>query len=439
MLNGLEQGREAGLVRAIGRWGLVGFTMNIVIGAGIFGLPSRIFGLAKGWSIVAYLVCAVFVALITLCFAEVGSRFSETGGPYLYARTAFGPLIGFEVGWLLWLARVTAFAALCNLLLGYLSVFWPACDSGCARVMAITVVVLALTIVNVISVREASMVNNVFIISKLAPLLLFVIAGLFFINPASFTTQSSNYRDFSTAVLLLVFAFSGVEMAVIPAGEFREPQRNIAFGLLTATGLVALLYIAVQAVCIGTLPGLAGSQRPLVDAGSNFLGRAGISIISIGALISVSGTLNSTMLAGPRLLFAMAEQGELPRVLAATHERFRTPYVSILVSAAAMFVLTLQGTFMSTLTISTVIRLLAYVATCVALPVLRLKSDAPLSRFSVPGGAVISLIATVLSLWLLSSSAAKDATAACFSAVLGLVIYVAMAVTRQRRTNEILC
>src|SRR4030095_6250721 len=147
-------------------------------------------------------------------------------------------------------ARVTAFAALCNLLLGYLSVFWPACDSGWTRVMAITVVVLALTIVNVIGVREASMVNNVFIISKLAPLLLFVIAGLFFINPASFTTQSSNYRDFSTAVLLLVFAFSGVEMAVIPAGEFREPQRNIAFGLLTATGLVALLYIAVQAVCI---------------------------------------------------------------------------------------------------------------------------------------------------------------------------------------------
>lgn len=437
MTSGLEK-EQTGLVRAIGRWGLVGLTMNIIIGAGIFGLPSRIFGLAKGWSIVAYLVCALFVALITLCFAEVGSRFSETGGPYLYARVAFGPLIGFEVGWLLWLARVTALAALCNLLIGYLSLFWPASDSGSTRVIAITLVVVALTIINVIGVREAAVVNNLFIISKLTPLLLFVIAGLFVINPASFTAQSSNYRDFSTAVLLLVFAFSGVEMAVIPAGEFREPQRNIAFALLTATGLVALLYIAVQAVCIGTLPGLAGSERPLVDASNNFLGRAGISIISIGALISVSGTLNSTMLAGPRLLFAMAEKGQLPKVLAATHRRFRTPYVSILVSAAAMFVLALQGTFMSTLTISTVIRLLAYVATCVALPVLRSRSDAPLSRFSVPGGVVVSFVATLLSVWLLSSSAAKDATAAVLSALLGLVIYAVMTVLRQRRTSEIL-
>ena len=438
MTSGLEKERQTGLVRAIGRWGLVGLTMNIIIGAGIFGLPSRIFGLAKGWSIVAYLVCALFVGLITLCFAEVGSRFSETGGPYLYARVAFGPLIGFEVGWLLWLARVTALAALCNLLIGYLSLFWPASDSGSTRVIAITVVVVALTIINVIGVREAAVVNNLFIISKLTPLLLFVIAGLFFVNPASFTGQPSNYRDFSTAVLLLVFAFSGVEMAVIPAGEFREPQRNIAFALLTATGLVALLYIAVQAVCIGTLPGLAGSERPLVDASSNFLGRAGISITSIGALISVSGTLNSTMLAGPRLLFAMAEKGQLPRVLAATHQRFRTPYVSILISAAAMFVLALQGTFMSTLTISTVIRLLAYVATCVALPVLRSRSDAPLSRFSVPGGVVVSFVATLLSVWLLSSSAAKDATAAGLSALLGLVIYAVMTVLRQRRTSEIL-
>ncbi len=250
----MEQKSQTGLVRAIGKWDLTGLTMNIIIGAGIFGLPAKIYGLAKGWSIVAYVVCAGLVALITLCFAEVGSRFSETGGPYLYGRVAFGPLIGFEVGWLLWLARVTALAALCNLFLTYLSLFWPGCALGWTRTVAITVVVTVLTTINVIGVREAAFVNNLFIISKLTPLLLFVTVGLFFVGRSAVVPVSMPaFKDFSTAVLLLVFAFSGVEMAVIPAGEFRDPQRNIAFALLTATFLVAVLYTSPFKWCVSEL------------------------------------------------------------------------------------------------------------------------------------------------------------------------------------------
>src|SRR5262245_44294234 len=337
---------------------------------------------------------------------------------------AFGSVIGFEVGWLLWLARVTAFAALCNLLLGYISFFWPAAGSGWTRAMIITAVVIALTIVNVIGVREAALVNNLFTIGKLTPLLLFILAGLFFISPQPFTAPAApNYSGFSTAVLLLVFAFSGFEMAVIPTGEIRDPQRHIAFALLTATGVVALLYIMVQIVCIGTFPGLAHSERPLVDASSRFLGAAGASIVSVGALISVSGTLNSTLLAGPRILFAMADQGQLPRLLAATHRRFRTPYVAILASAAIMLVLTLQGTFISALTISTVIRLLVYIATSIALPVLRIRNVAPAPRFSAPAGAAVAALATTLSVWVLSNSSPSDARAAGLAAALGLLIF----------------
>jgi amino acid transporter len=330
------------------------------------------------------------------------------------------------VGWLLWLARVTAFAALCNLLLGYISFFWPAAGFGWTRALVITVIAIALTIVNVIGVREATLVSNLFTIGKLTPLLLFVGAGLFFLRPEAFTAaEAPNYNHFSTAVLLLVFAFSGFEMVVIPAGEIRDPQRHIAFALLVATSVVALLYVMIQVVCIGTLPGLADSERPLVDASSRFLGAAGASIVSVGALISVTGTLSLTMLAGPRVLLAMAEQGQLPRALAATHRRFRTPYVAILISAAVMLVLTLQGTFMSALTISTMIRLLAYIATCAALPVLRFRNNAPSPRFSAPAGAVVAAVATALSVCLLSNSPPNDARAAGLAAALGLLIFFA--------------
>ncbi|HXU37773.1 MAG TPA: amino acid permease [Blastocatellia bacterium] len=420
----MEQTTQEGLVRGIRRWDLVALTVNIIVGAGIFGLPARVYGLTGAWSVLAYIVCAALATLIILCFAEVGSRFAETGGPYLYTRVAFGPIIGFEVGWLLWLARLTGFAALCNLLLGYLSFFWPDAAFGWTRAVVVTVVVITLTAINVIGVREAALVSNVFTIGKIAPLLLFVIAGLFFLSPQPFTAHPvPGIGDFSRAVLLLVFAFSGFEMAVIPTGEVRNPQKNIAFALLTATGIVALIYLMIQIVCIGTLPELANSERPLVDASRRFLGQPGAVILSVGALLSVTGTLNSIMLAGPRILFAMAEHGQLPQSLATTHRRFHTPHIAILISAAVMLAFTLQGTFMSALTISTVIRLLAYIATCISLPVLRFRKNAPLPRFNAPAGVSVAVAATALSVWLLSNSTMSEAIEAGLAAALGLVVF----------------
>jgi amino acid transporter len=416
---------ETGLVRGIGRWGLIGLTINGIIGSGIFGLPSRVFGLTGSWSMLAYLVCAVLITLITLCFAEVASRFSETGGPYLYARAAFGRVIGFEVGWLLWLARLTSFAALCNLLIVYISFFWPAAASGWTRAWVITLAVITMVTINLMGVREASLVNNIFAIGKLLPLLLFIVVGLFFVNPRAFSAPASlEYGNFSTAVMLLIYAYSGFEMTVVPSGETRDPRRHLPVALLTTTGLVAFVYILIQVVCIGTLPELAGSERPLVEAISGFLGAPGALILSAGALISITGTLNASLLAAPRILYAMAEQGQLPGFLASTHPRFRTPHNAIVVSAAVMLVLTLQGTFMTALTISTVIRLVQYIATCVALPVLRARRDAPSPRFTAPAGVVVAVVATALPLWLLSNTPWREARTAGLAALLGLPVFL---------------
>lgn len=327
----MDQTADVGLVRGIRRWDLVALVINGFIGAGIFGLPSKVYGLIGAYSLPAFLICALVATLIILCFAEVASRFTGTGGPYLYVREAFNPVAGFEVGWLLWLARMAGFAAICNLLVTYLSYFWPAASSGWWRTSVIVTVVISLTIVNTIGVREAAVVSTIFTVGKLLPLLLFVTAGLFFINSQNYSlvTQPS-YGSFSTAVLLLVFSFAGFEVSVVPTGEIRDPRRNIPFALLTSIGVVALLYILIQLVCIGTLPDLANSERPLADAGTRFLGAAGASLISVGALISLIGILNHQMLTTPRLVFAIAEQGQLPQVLSATHRRFRTPYIAIL-------------------------------------------------------------------------------------------------------------
>jgi amino acid transporter len=431
--------RPAGehLVRGIRKWDFVALVLNSIVGAGVFGLPSRAYALAGVHSLLAYVVCAVPVFLIILCFAEVSSRFKDTGGPYIYARATFGHLVGFEIGWLTWMARVTAFAALCNLFVDYLGYFLPAVGSGPGRAVVMTVVVLFLTAVNLVGVRPASFVGNIFTVGKLVPLVLLVVVGFFFINPESYFAAPLSYRAFSASVLLLVFAFTGFEIAVIPAGEARDPQRHLPFALLTGTAIVVVLYVSIQAVCIGTLPELASSQRPLADVGGRLFGMAGTAVISLGALISVTGTMNAIMLAAPRLLFAMAEQGQLPPTVSATHKRFHTPHVAILFSAVGMLIVALSGTFASAATLSTIIRLTTYAATCAALPALRRMSGHKQAPFAVPAGGTVSVVALILIAWLFSSSSWREILQAAVAAAVGLLLYALLAARRHDARDEL--
>lgn len=392
------------LVRGIGRGSMVALFINSVIGAGIFGLPARVHELLGPYALLAYVACALLVLLVVLCFAEVGSRFEDTGGPYLYARTAFGPFVGFQVGWLVWLTRVTAFAALCNLLIDYLARLWPAVASTGGRVAVASLATLAIAAINIRGVRTAAIVANVFTIGKLVPLVLFVAVGLFFVDPAGYVPAGTpSVADFSTAVLLLVFAFTGFETATVPAGEVRDPRRTLPFAILASMAVIVPLYLLIQVVSIGTLPELASSTTPLADAAGRFAGSLGAGVIVVGALVSISGTLNGLVLAAPRLLYAMAEQGQLPALFGRTHARFRTPHVAILLTAACMLALTLSGSFLTAVALSTITRLLAYAATCVAVPVLRRRAPgrgvAP-AAFSVPGGPWVVATALLVIGWL---------------------------------------
>lgn len=415
---------DEGLVRGIRSWDLVAIAINGIIGAGIFGLPSRVYYLIGTYSLIAFLACALVVALIILCFAEVGSRFEETGGPYLYAREAYQPAVAFEIGWLIWLARVTAFAANCNLLINYLGFFWSGATSTPWRATIIVGIVSVLALINLIGIRQAAIVSNAFTIGKLVPLIIFIAAGLFFLNPQAFEPgPAPASAAFSQSVLLLVYAFTGFEMASIPAGEVRDPQRNVPRALIIAIIVVAIVYIMVQIVCVGTLPGLAQSEKPLADAATHFLGTGGAAIISAGAVISITGNLNIIMLSGSRLPFAMAEQKQLPKLIGSIHKRFFTPYIAILITAGLMLFLTLKSSFVQALTISTLARLVTYAATCLALPLFRRRRGTPRPAFHLPGGTLIALLSLLLIAWLLAHSTLQEAQATAAAAAVGLVIY----------------
>ncbi len=412
------------LRRAIRRWDLVALNVNLIVGAGIFGLPSRVFALAGPATLLAYAVCAIAVLAIVLCFAEVGSRFDRAGGPYLYAHQAFGPLVAFEVGWLRWCAAVLAFAANANLLAGYLGFVWPAAESGVGRVLVIAVTVLALMTINVRGVRGGALVSNVLAAGKLVPLLLFVLVGSFFVEPSRLALAAPASLDvLSASSLVLLYAFVGFESRGIPAGETREPQRSLPFALIITLALVTVLYVSIQIVCAGTLPDLADSTRPLADASRAFLGPAGGLLLVAGAMVSITGNLNGQMLVTPRLVFAMAENRQLPGFLATVHERFRTPHWAIVSTSAVALVLAFSSTFLGLATLSVMARLVVFAVTCAALPVFRRRGSVAAPAFRVPAGNLVAAIAVLLCAWLLASSSRHDALVGAGAAAAGLLFF----------------
>ena len=433
---------DEGLSREIRKWDLVALLINVTVGAGIFRLPADVQKTVGNYSLAAFVVCAVIVGMIALCFAEVGSRFSATGGPYLYARETFGPTSAFLVGWLMWLTRVAGFATLAQVFVIYLGYFWPPAESGLPRIAIIAALVVLLTVVNIMGVKQSARVGDIFTVSKLIPLVLFVAVGLFFISPARFTLAARpGLGSFSAAVFILIYVFSGFEAVLVNSGEIRQPQRVIPFALIVALSASVVLFLLIQVVCIGTLPNLAGSERPLAEASHSFLGTAGPLIMSAGALVGIFGTLNVIMLACTRLPFAMAVQGQLPVQLARVHRRFRTPHVSILVSATAVLLLALSGTFIYAVKVTVITRVIVYASTCVALPMLRRRSKMATSvrtagetsrSFVLPGGMLISMVCVVLCLCLLANSGWREARDVVVAIVIGLAIYAATQLGRRR-------
>jgi basic amino acid/polyamine antiporter, APA family len=421
-----------GLVRAIGRWDLTAAIINGVIGSSIFGMPDDLARLCGSLSPLACLFAGLGILTIVLSFAEVASRFDQAGGPYLYAREAFGSLVGFQAGWLTFWIRVTSVGANLNVFVNYLARLWPWADTLVGSTVVMLVVMGVITLINVVGVRQASWSIDLFTVAKLLPLLALCAFGLFFVSPEVRATQAVAAPQWREAILLLIFAYGGFEAPLLAAGEARRPRRDSAFALLTALAVIAGLYMVVQLVVVGLVPNVAGSNTPIADAFQVLIGPAGAALAGVAAMVSVYGWATGSVLQTPRLLFAMAERRELPAFLGRVHPHFRTPALAIVVYAVLSLAFAIygrlrpEGGFEWNAVVSAIVRLVTYGLTCVSLLVFRRaawEAQRP-AGFRLYLGPPIAILATAFCAWLLATRSWSYAGLLLAFMVVGTVLWL---------------
>jgi amino acid transporter len=425
------------LKKDIKRWDLVLLMINSIVGAGIFGLPSKIFSLAGIYSIAAILICAILMLIIILNFSEVGSQFKKTGGPYLYTLKTFGYFPGYIIGWLALISRIAAYAAIINILVDYLSYLHEGFTDQSVRSITIILIIAMLFSVNYLGVKNSSRLNNVLAISKLIPLAVFVIVGFFFIDLEllDFDQTNPSISDFSSAIFILVFAFTGFEAAVINTGEMSNPKKDIPFALIFSTLFVTLFYILIQIVSVGTFPDLAGSNKPIADAADFILGSTGGLFITIGAIISIGGTLNANLLAGSRLPFALSEENQLPGIFSKTNTKTAIPYVSLIVYSVTTILVSVTGTFIYALSINVISKIFMFAIISAALIKLRRTNKQKETAFNLRFGFLSAILGIIICVWLLSVSKLSEFKDVLVITIIGLIIYFIYKFILKTRAN----
>ena len=405
-----------------------------MIGSGVYLLPAAAAALLGVASIWAVLLAGFAVALLVLCFAEAASYFDQEGSAYLYTREAFGDFVGFEVGWMTWLARVASVATLSAGFALAVSYFWPAAAEGWVRAAIITALFIVLTWINVVGVKPGARVAVGLTIAKSLPLLFFIGVGIFAVDWSQLgPVEMPSTSALGEASLLLLFAYVGFENTAAAAGEYKHPRRDVPFALLVMIISVTVLYTLVQLVAVGTLPGLAEAESPLASSAAAFAGAGAAAIMSIGAIISIGGNASNTTLLGPRYLFALGEDGYGPSILARVHPRYRTPAVAIITQSAIGLALALTGSFVQLAILSIVARMATYLGTIAAIPILRKKFGGRADAMQLPGGYAIPIAAFLLCLIFLASTTMNNLIGGAIALAVGVGIYY----FRRTRKNPI--
>ncbi|PYK67913.1 MAG: hypothetical protein DME45_09390, partial [Verrucomicrobia bacterium] len=413
------------LVRGIGIPSLTANIVSSTIGAGIFVIPATVAQGLGSAAPLAFVCCAIAMVLFVTCFAIAGSRVSLTGGLYAYVEVAFGKYIGFLAGVLYFLTALGAVAGVVNVLANSVALVVPFLGGPVMRIVVIFAVYGVLVFINIRGVREGAGAVTAITIAKLLPLLLFIGAGIFFIHPAhlAFTAWPGS-KPLGDAVILLIFAFVGIEVALIPSGEVKNPARTVPRSAYLALVITTTIYIFIQLVAQGTLGADLANHKdaPLAEAAATFLGNIGRTILLAGATISAFGFVTSDILSSPRMIFAFGRDGALPKWCAHVHRRYRTPDVAILTYAALAFALSVTGTFEQLAVLSNVAVLLMYLLCCAACWFLvqrDVRADG--LPFNFPGMKIVPALAIVTIIWILAHATAREFI------ITGIVLVVATA------------
>ena len=426
------------LLRGIGFAGVAVLVLNSIIGAGIFALPAAVSARAGALSPWLFLIVGVLVITIVLTFAELASYFSESGGPILFTTSAFGPLVGFSTGWLLFISRMQAFAANATVMPLYLGAIWPWFGSGIGRTLLIFAICGSLTWVNFVGVKAGVRTMAVITVFKIMPLLLLIALGLQHVSGDTlFPGTLPTIDDLGGTTLLLVYAFVGFESATIMSGETKNPKDTLPRALVLTPIFVGVFYFLIVLVYISVLPDPEAPGNTLIDVGRELIGPAGTILITFAAFFSIGGNLSSIMLAVPRLPFALAEKRLLPRWFGHVHENYSTPSNSILMLGALGLAFALSGSFAWLAEASSLTRLISYVLCIGALPIIR-KNASETERqeaYRLRGGYTIPAIALIVCLFIGAQSELRSWVVTGSLLLFGLALY-AMAAQRRERWEK---
>ena len=424
--------RDEGLVRVIGVGALSLGVVNMVVGAGIFVLPGRIAAELGSAAILAYLICSVAVALIFLCFAEVGGRVTRSGGAYAYIEEAFGPLAGFIASILLWFGfSALADAAITVAMVEVMTVAFPMLGESIPRSAFIIALFMFLTVVNIRGVEAGVRLYVFNTFAKLIPLLLLLVAGLFAINVENLAIPEwPTAGELGAGAIMLFFAFSGAESALSASGEIKNPSRTVPMGLLIGMASLLVLYVGLQTVAQGVLgPELANNtEAPLAAVAVEVFGGWGGKMLLVGVVISIYGAISGDMLGAPRVIFASSLDGNLPKVLSKVHAKYKTPHVAVIFFAVVVCVFALSGTFRYLAVFATGSLLLIDLGVSLAVLRLRQRDGLPgAGEFRLPFGPLIPLLSCLIVGWLLAQVPAEEAFSIAGLIGVSVVVYAVRA------------
>jgi APA family basic amino acid/polyamine antiporter len=419
---------ESSLRRSIGTLALAASIVNITIGAGIFRLPADMAATLGATAPLAYLLCAIAMGLIVLCMAEAGSRVSLTGGPYAYAEVAFGPFVGFLAGFLLWMLLTFAMAAVATVLVASLGALVPTLAPRGVSAAVLVAIYAVFATINIMGVDRGARVNTALTVAKLLPLLLLIAGGIFAIEPSNLAIVTApDMPTLARSSILLIFAFAGIEAALVPSGEVKDPARTVPHAIFLAMATITGLYAVLQFVAQGVLgPALATSKAaPLAEAAGVALGGWARNLILVGAVISMLGHAGAMILATPRMLFAFARDGFLPSALARLHPVHRSPVAAILLQCAIVLALAITSTFERLAILANLSMLMLYGTCCLATWDLRRRDvRAGGTPFRVPAPTLVVVLACLVIGWMLTSVTVAEWTAVAIGLSLATVIFL---------------
>jgi len=403
----VNNSKISGLKRQIGPYTLAINSINLTIGAGIFVLPALVSAKLGPASFIAYLGCGVLISLVMLCFAEMGSRVTSSGGAYAYIETSFGPLAGFLTNTLVWFGwAVLSDAAILNVMSDMISLWFPIFSEFWFRAIFFFLVMGLFTYVNIIGVQAGVRMTVVMTLIKLTPLLLLIMVGIFNLKMENLEIDVlPGMESLGSASLILFYAFLGFECALNSSGEIKDPKRSIPRGMFMGIGGILIIYLLIQLVATGVMGDelSLNPEAPLAATAIKLVGPIGGTVIIATTVMSIFSTLGGDVLASSRLPFAASENNLLPKVLSNIHPKYKTPYTAILLFSGSIFLMAISGGFETLALLASSSILLVYLGVALAVIRSRLVSTTTHDKyFKIPGGITVPLVSIVIIAWLLS-------------------------------------